>query len=633
MDAAQRRIRPEFVITTGMKAQAHNRPVLVMDLKAYDCVIVRDLLNSETKRVRAIDLEPLDPTKEIKRDELGDLDRTDLAIARERLEVIQKEYLDLPKRTRADARRAAEKISRRADSRRGYSTAGFYKLLKRWRNEGQLTALMPFHPAGGARKKRLDPKVEDIIDIGLRFHFRPEQPSLKRTMEQIERMCRQNNLKCPDRHTVSDRIRAVPAAVNLSLRGHSKLADDRLKPKPDHFDLAVAPLSVVQIDHKLIDLMLVDEEFGKSIGKAWLTLVIDVCTRMVIGFHLSLNSPSAISVGMALIHAILPKEDWLKERGVDEIWNCWGFPDLIHADNGKDFRGEMLLLAAEIYNISLQFRRIYTGPDGGHIERLAKTLDGDIHTLVGTTFSNPEQRGGYKSEDEARWTLRKLERWFVYHIIEYNNRYHGEIEMPPVAKWNGLIFGDETTPPFVGYLARPKDSIQFRLDWHPFERRTIQHDGVRIGNRKYSDDELGPYICRANPVTGGPDYIFRYDPSDITRVWFWHPEKRQYFPLRDTHGSSFPISKQEDAALRRERRRAGLALVDEATMERVRRHKRELEDEVLRTTVSMQKTKSIRRERERRRLNAGLRVVEPTVVSGQDALPTKDLPGFEIDDA
>jgi putative transposase len=55
----------------------------------------------------------------------------------------------------------------------------------------------------------------------------------------------------------------------------------------------------------------VSELDRKPIGRPWLTLVIDVASRMIAGFHLSLDSPSSASVALAISHAVLPKQKFL----------------------------------------------------------------------------------------------------------------------------------------------------------------------------------------------------------------------------------------------------------------------------------------------------------------------------------
>jgi putative transposase len=44
-------------------------------------------------------------------------------------------------------------------------------------------------------------------------------------------------------------------------------------------------MDVLQIDHTPVDVMVVDAERRLSIGRPWLTVAIDVASRMVAGFH------------------------------------------------------------------------------------------------------------------------------------------------------------------------------------------------------------------------------------------------------------------------------------------------------------------------------------------------------------
>jgi putative transposase len=44
-------------------------------------------------------------------------------------------------------------------------------------------------------------------------------------------------------------------------------------------------------------------------GRPWVTIAFDIATRVVLGFVLSLNRPSAVAVGLALSMAALPKDD------------------------------------------------------------------------------------------------------------------------------------------------------------------------------------------------------------------------------------------------------------------------------------------------------------------------------------
>jgi transposase InsO family protein len=76
----------------------------------------------------------------------------------------------------------------------------------------------------------------------------------------------------------------------------------------------------------LVDIMVVDEVQRESMGRPWVTIAFDVATRVVLAFILSLNPPSATSVGLALSMAALPKDRWLKDRGLKVRSAPYGLP-------------------------------------------------------------------------------------------------------------------------------------------------------------------------------------------------------------------------------------------------------------------------------------------------------------------
>ncbi len=94
----------------------------------------------------------------------------------------------------------------------------------------------------------------------------------------------------------------------------------------------------MQIDHTPLDIEIVDEQYREAIGKAYLTLAIDVFSRMIVGYYLSLEAPSATSVAMCISSAIISKKRKLLELDVDGEWDIEGIMDSVHSDNGSDFK-------------------------------------------------------------------------------------------------------------------------------------------------------------------------------------------------------------------------------------------------------------------------------------------------------
>ncbi len=75
------------------------------------------------------------------------------------------------------------------------------------------------------------------------------------------------------------------------------------------------------MDHSRLDIFVVDESTRLPLGRPWLTLIIDDNTRVVIGYYISFEPPSGVSMTRALKHALEPKELYPETKGV---WDAWG---------------------------------------------------------------------------------------------------------------------------------------------------------------------------------------------------------------------------------------------------------------------------------------------------------------------
>jgi putative transposase len=71
------------------------------------------------------------------------------------------------------------------------------------------------------------------------------------------------------------------------------------------------PLGEVEVDHTLLDIIVVHENGETPLGRPWLTGLIDRYSRMIIGLAISFAPPSWVSVMEGLRVAVLPKGDYL----------------------------------------------------------------------------------------------------------------------------------------------------------------------------------------------------------------------------------------------------------------------------------------------------------------------------------
>jgi putative transposase len=449
----------------------------------------------------------------------------DLAEARRRFAII-KPLVRCERRREEDVQRAAE--------RHGVPRATLYRWIKRYEGRRRMTDLAPSR-RGRKMPKRLSPEVEAIIASVIdEKYLSKHKASGEEVILEVHRRCRAANLSKPCAETVRARLRAIDPKEKVLRREGKKAAHDKFGAVKGNFPGADAPLSVVEIDHTLLDIMVLDEEMRLPIGRPWLTLAIDVFSRMVVGYHISLDNPGAFAVGLCLCHGMLDKTAELERLGVKGEWPVWGKPRMIHSDNGKDFRSYLIQDTLDEHDIRYEFRPPKTPHYGGHIERLAGTLGRKVHALPGATFSNPKQRGEYKSEAKAQMTLRDLRPWLLNLIVGvYHNKVHDGIGCPPLARWNDGIMG---TDRFRGTgLPEPiPNPRRLRLDFLPFIERTVQPEGIVWGKIWYRDPLLSQWV-RADEGRRRRKFKVRRDPTDISKLYFLDPRLNDYveIPYRD----------------------------------------------------------------------------------------------------
>lgn len=435
-----------------------------------------------------------------------------------------------------------EQISQIAAEHQVHYTT-LYRWVKLYKREGLISALAVYKKTGGKNKSRLLTLVDDIIDEAIvDVYLTPSKKTISKVIRTVLLKCKERDINPPHPNTIRNRIKKLSEEEVLKSRYGLKKSRDKFEPIKGHFPGASFPLSVVQIDHTCVDIILVDELYRKPFMRPYITLAIDVYSRMVVGFFISFNPPGEMGTGMCIANSILGKEMQLEKNGVKGEWPCWGTMATIHLDNAKEFKGNMLKRACMEYGINIEHRPVATPHWGGHIERLLGTFSKEIHNLPGSTFSNIKDRENYNSQAKAALTISEFEKWLLTYIVNvYHQRIHSSIGVSPLEKFRQGILGEEGS----GLPPKILDERRVKLDFMPFFERTIQEYGVVIDHVYYYDDILRKYIhARENNTkySAKRKFVFKRDPRDISQLYFYDPESNDYFdiPYRDT--SKPPIS-------------------------------------------------------------------------------------------
>lgn len=479
-------------------------------------------------------------------------------------------------RQQADCAAAALGLSRRT----------VYRLIDAYRRTGGVVpSLVRDRPTGGRGKTRLPYKIESVIDAVIEAQYLcVQKPSLVSTVKEVRRRCRLAGLKPPGLNTVDRRIkRLLPDLVKAKREGRKSA--QRLKPAAGRTPPATFPMETIQIDHTKIDVIIVDPTSRAPIGRPFLTVAIDEFSRCIVGICVTLDAPSATSVGLCLSHAVSDKSAWLERLGVEFPWPMRGKPRRIFVDNGREFHSEGLRRGCEAHGIVLDHRPIAQPHYGGIVERVIGTVMRMTHELPGTTFSNIQHKGEYDSETKAALTLAELEKFIAIAIAgRYHKDWHRTLLKPPEAQWQeGLACGAN--------IAVPQSTTVFLVDFLPVVKRRIQRNGFVIDHVAYYSNALSPWIARRDEDRL---FVIRTDPRDLSQIWVLDEKQNIYLEVPFRTLSRPPITRWEHRAALVRLREQGHADVDETAIFKAIEKMRTVADE------ASKKSKAARRNVARR---------------------------------
>lgn len=386
-----------------------------------------------------------------------------------------------------------------------------YSKLKE--NDGKASALMRSRAGPVEGSRRLPKDVEVLIEQTLRERYLVrEAPSFLRIVGEIRAECAAKGFRPPTRKTIKSRLDRMDRREVLTSRKGAKVASQVYSARAGRLEVEHA-LDVVQIDHTIADVMLVDQFDRKPLKRPYLTLAIDVASRVVLGFYVSFDAPSVLSIALCLDHSLEDKTIPAGEGQTDFTWPTSGVPKAIHVDNAQEFKSRAFRSACDEWGIEVNYRPYGGTHYGGHIERLIGTTMGAVHVLQGTTMSSSKDRGDYDSSKEAALTLSEFEDWLALEICRYHNTVHGGLGRTPLAAWADLTGGDTVR------CVRDRDG--FRISFMPFARRKLRRTGIRLFSIDFWSDALTPLIGRIDH-----SLVIKYDPRDLSCVWVLTPDGR-----------------------------------------------------------------------------------------------------------
>ena len=457
------------------------------------------------------------------------------ALAEYRWEVIRPLLtLEPPERTRE---RVAERVIEICQARQAgsqfpkttVSIASIYRWLKAYTGSGNdIRALVGnSSQQGGKQQPRLANEVDALIANTIQDRSRTLE---KVTCDDLylevalriaeENRCRHadEKLATPSRVTVWRRVEAQGEMTHvLAQRGAHKTQQQVTQ--YGKMTYPTIPLERVEIDHTPLDLIVVDAADMLPLGRPTLTYCLDTATRYPLGFYVGFEPPSYLTVMACLHHAILSKHEIRERYATQHEWLACGIPGALIVDNGKEFIGNDLCDACHALGIEILQMPLYTPYFKAAVERMFRTLNtGLVHTLPGTTFSNPVERGAYNSVAEACIDLDNF--YHVLHIFlldVYAESFHRGLQDIPARHWQAI-----TQNGFFPRLPTSADELKILLG--RVAQRVIQPYGIEFLRLRYNSQDLAPLRSQLH----GAKAKIKYDPTDLSHIHVFDPQTQRY---------------------------------------------------------------------------------------------------------
>jgi putative transposase len=251
-------------------------------------------------------------------------------------------------------------------------------------------------------------------------------------------------------------------------------------------------------------------------------MIIDVYSRMIIGWHIGFDKPGCLPIAYALRHAITPKT-YIREKYPDiPLYDVWGVPTTMVSDIGSDFVSNWFKHACAQLKIDIQYCPAGAPKYKAKIERFFRTMaKALLHKMHGSTFSNVADKGDQNSAKRARYTLAEVnELLHLWIITDYAQSLHRGINDVPMRRWKE---GVKNSPPILP----PRASDLTLLLAKPIQR-TLQRHGIEYLGLLYVNDFIGELLRRFG--RGTPIQI-RVDLDDLNSIYLHDTENDEYVKI------------------------------------------------------------------------------------------------------
>ena len=289
------------------------------------------------------------------------------------------------------------------------------------------------------------------------------------------------------------------------------------------------PCDSAQIDATVADIFLVSQnDRSKIVGRPTMYFLMDSYTRMVMGMHITLESPSWQAATLCILNAMEDKVEFCAKYGVQistEDWPCHHIPRALVGD-----RGEMESVSADLLVNQLNMRIENTPPYRGDLKAIVEKhfhlTHVDMAALPGKMGKDYGERCTEDYRLGARLTLNEFISIIIHLVLLYNNYHYMELygktmqmrqmSIKPIPReiWN---FGMK----YLSGAQRTLSKAVVRYALLPSAKASITVNGILFRGLYYGCDRgFAEHWFDSARIDGRESISIAYDPRDGSHIYY-----------------------------------------------------------------------------------------------------------------
>lgn len=442
--------------------------------------------------------------------------------------------------------KVAEDIPQEIRDKSQPSHIAVYQWLRKYKqSEGNIHSLVSNISKKGNRSSRLDPAIHEIIKQVIdEVYLNSNGASIKDTYDRVIAVIVEENqrrgylnlteLKIPAYMAIRNLIQKIPPQERDQARLGKKTSD--LIHQPVYVGQGLnptRPLEIVAIDHSLLPFYILDNDYRLPVGLPWLTTAIDIYSQTVVGYYLTFEPPSYLSVMYCLLHSIRAKEYIrLKYKSVKNDWKSFGLMETLKVDNGTDFRGKSLEDACRELKINLEFCPVRMPWYKASVERFFGSIKTQFSGTIPGRCLELLAKSDYDPKKQAVVTLHELQEIIHIFIVDIHNQdAHIELKSPRASVWNHAV---QSYP-----ISVPCSDDTLKVLLGDIDERTISRKGIEFNYLFYNSARLQTLreryetddFRRKDKIRGKEKAKFKYNRNDLSVIHVFDPQPREYLAV------------------------------------------------------------------------------------------------------